>query len=137
MPGNVDGGLVGSVLGETREGMDRTGQRCSTYALTEQLLRHLYGDGSRGEVRLSVVLDDCAWARYRAEVQRPGQPRPSIVVVPVPGVGAMEFRRANPVHVAVAEPCRHVHVEQSSMTRTTKCLDCGSVFTWIDLGAPA
>lgn len=100
--GNVDGAVVGATLGGPREGTDRTGQRCATYELAEQLLRHLYGDGARGEVRLQVSLDEAAWARYRAEVQRPYGVRPSVVVVPVPGVGAMEFRRTGPAGEQVA-----------------------------------
>lgn len=96
MPGNVDGAVVGATLGGPREGADRTGQRCTTYELAEQLLRHLHGDGSRGEVRLQVTLGEAAWAKYRTEVRRPFRAEPSVTVVQVPGVGAMEFRRAGP-----------------------------------------
>lgn len=94
MTGNVDGGVVGSVFGGGREGMDRTGQRATVYELAEALLRHLHAGGARGEVRLTLSLDDAAWTKYRAEVARPFRAQPSVVVVPVPGVGAMEFRRA-------------------------------------------
>lgn len=102
MTGNIDSAALAGVLGQTREGGDRTGQRCPTYELAEALLRHLYADGRRGEVRLHVGLDEGAWAKYRAEVQRPYRGEPSVVVVPVPGVGAMEFRRAHPSGALVA-----------------------------------
>lgn len=91
---NVSGEVAGDVLCARKEGSDRTGQRCETYALAEALLRHLGGEGNRGEVRVVFSLDDAAWARYRAEVARPYRGEPAVTVVPVPGVGTMEFRRA-------------------------------------------
>jgi hypothetical protein len=91
--GNVDGGLVGDILGHRKEGTDRTGQRAPTYELAEALLRHLAAEGKRGEVRISVSMCESAWAKYRSEVARPMRARPSVVVVPVAGVGVMEFRR--------------------------------------------
>lgn len=94
MSGRVDGAVAGDILGAKHEGTDRTGQRCETYALAEALLRHLGGDGKRGEVRITLSLDDAAWAKYRSEVARPYRGEPALTVVPVPGVGAMEFRRA-------------------------------------------
>lgn len=97
MSTNVDGGAVGAILGGGLEGRDRTGQRSQTYELAEQLLRHLHADGVRGQVRLALVLDDASWAKYRSEVQRPFRAEPRVTVVPVDGVGMLEFRRAEPL----------------------------------------
>lgn len=99
--GNVDGAAVGDILGSGLEGRDRTGQRSQTYELAEQLLRHLHANGLRGPVRLVLELDEAAWAKYRSEVQRPFRAEPRVTVVPVDGVGMLEFRRAGGVAVGV------------------------------------
>lgn len=101
MSTNVDGAAAGDILGGGLEGRDRTGQRAQTYELAEQLLRHLYAGGLRGPVRLALELDDAAWTKYRSEVQRPFRAEPRVTVVPVEGVGVMEFRRAGEAMVGV------------------------------------
>lgn len=117
MSTNVDGAAAGDILGGGLEGRDRTGQRSQTYELAEALLRHLHADGVRGQVRLVLELDEPAWAKYRSEVQRPFRAEPRVTVVPVDGVGMLEFRRAaslpsEPIAMCVEPECRRPLIPQ-------------------------